>query len=1249
MSHATWFKFQASPAAQCFAYYAGNSSTPEKLLAKILPTVCILLCLVFSASRLSAQIQEGSLTGTVKDSTGAVMRGVHVKLTNNGTGVSQSAISSSTGTYVFGAVDAGNYTLQADSKGFETYIAKGVQIHVAQASNIDIPLSVGSESQQVTVTTAAPLLQTQDDSIGQTIQGKEINDLPLVNRNWASLAQLNAGVTTANTNFSGQPGSAYFNIDGNIVGQNDFRLDGIDDNIEVYGGLGANITPPPDAIEEFKLQAGDYSAEFGHSTSGIINALIKSGSNHVHGDLWEYLRNGDLDANGYFNNLAGIPRPAYHQNDFGGTIGGPILIPKLYNGRDKTFFFFDYQANLQAIPVQYTETVPTALMQSSGFTNLEDLITYNGGTKTDALGRVFPYGTVLDEATTRAVPANSMDPISGLPNTTGNLIYVRDPFYTGGSISGITNFTQNPALLNQIPVSRIDPNAVKLLGVYPAANQPGLSNNYFQAPGETVNTYQYDVRIDEDLSPNDIFFGVFDWSHIDQNEPSVLPGIADGDAFGTGILTNPIYMIAAGYTHVFSPTLTDEFHAGYANNVDKNFPNYAFETGIPAQYDIGGIPQVTGYGGLPGIQMSGLTHLGSAESTYSSIRMLELMDNVTKLHGSHAFRIGFQINRLGSSIIQSPTPKGQFSYGGQYSDIPNESTNLLGVADLLVVPGPTSIPSGDGGISYLGGIQNWQGSNVAATKDLRYYMGAYFEDGWKATPNLTVNLGLRWDYTTPYAEVDGRQANFIQAGDGDGAGPATYYMSNQGCALPRSAAFNALLASSGIALDCISSNSDGLTQKVNFAPRLGFAYRIKPTLVVRGGYGITYGALDNIGFFGNLGNNYPFSFGQSQFGANSQTPILNAAGQVETLENTFNTVNLEDPTAVSGSGVMLNGRVYSFQTPYNETSNLAIQDQFTNHDSIQLAYVGVAGRHLDVLTSHNVPSIMLPPGSNNQTYAPFPEFNYSNSQWEGTNGSSSYNALQATYEHQTTFGLNLLANYTYSKCLSDENSNGSIAGNNSVSGYRAYWLAGFGAKGDYSLCDTDSTHVVHVSGTYQLPVGRGSPLLGNANSIENTIVGGWAFNYIYTFQSGNPFFVGCPTATTSDFGCYADEVPGQNPYAGGHRQQEWLNPNAFAQPPAATTVGQTNSAPLGGSPFPVRGPVLDNIDASLFKSFSIHDIGRLEFRAEAFNLLNHNELGQPGNTSGFSSTGSGNPNDFSTITYARNPPRIIQFALKLYY
>lgn len=252
--------------------------------------------------------------------------------------------------------------------------------------------------------------------------------------------------------------------------------------------------------------------------------------------------------------------------------------------------------------------------------------------------------------------------------------------------------------------------------------------------------------------------------------------------------------------------------------------------------------------------------------------------------------------------------------------------------------------------------------------------------------------------------------------------------------------------------------------------------------------------------------------------------------------------------------------------------------------------------------------------------------------------------MQATYQHQTTFGLNLLANCTYRKCLTNAAYYAAL-----TQYYRAEWLPNFGIKGDYSLCDTDSTHGVHVSGEYQLPVGRGAMYLKNVNRVVDAIIGGWSVNYIYTFQTGTPFPISCAQATTADFGCYADIVPGKDLYAGGKKQSEWLNPNAIATPPQATAIGQSDYAPLGGAPMVARGPRYSAVDVSIFKQFPIPKVGRLEFRAEAFNLFNNVQFGQPSNTGGYATTNATNDNGFSTIYGLRNKPRLLQFALKLYY
>lgn len=1219
----------------------------DRLIVRGLRMSYILLLVLWMMPRLGAQIATGGVTGTVRDASGAAIPDAQVVLTNDQTSVVQATRSTSSGTYVFSSVPVGTYTLRARGIGFEDFVIKGIEVHVQVVLTEDATLSVGTEKQEVTVTAIAPLLQAENASIGTTIGSKQIVDLPLNGRNWASLAQLSAGVTTASTNFSGAPGSAYFAVDGMNPWETDFRLDGIDDNVELYGGAGptnsnVNVTPPPDAIQEFRLQNGDFNAEFGHSTAGIINAVIRSGTNAFHGNLWEFVRNDAFDANDYFSNRYGSPKAEYRQNQFGGTIGGPVIIPKLYNGRDKTFFFFDYQGTRIVRPSSYTNSVPTTLMQNSGFTNLQELITTNSGTKTDALGRVFPYGTVLDPATTRSVAANSSDPVSGLSNPTSDTIYVRDPFVAGGaSVAGVTDFTTHAAALNQLPANRLDPAAIKLLGLYPAPTGSGTVNNYFKNAKTPNNINQYDIRIDENWGNHDTIFGVYDWSHFTINQPNVLPGIADGGQFGTGTISLPVYAIALGETHVFTPTFTNEAHIGWNHNVQSQLSSNAAELGIPEQYGIAGVPQVTDNGGLPSFGISGLTSLGPSPymPTLGTITSLEIMDNVTKIYGSHTFKAGFQFDRLYGIVFQPPFGRGQFTYSGQYSDVPNTNTNLLGVADLLLTPTATTVPNG---ISGVGSLSGFQASNIAPNRDMRYYSGIYFQDDWKITPTLTVNLGLRWDHFTPYAEINGRQANLIQSDGGNGSA-GTLYIPNKGCSVPRAPSFDALLAANNITLDCTSNLATGDEQNKNFAPRIGFANRITPLWVVRGGYGIAYGALANIGFGPNIGNNYPFAYVNSFNSVNSYTPFLDPAGNTATFEKSLASINVQDPAEVTPTGLQLQGRQYDFQTPYTQTFNLFTQYQVTHSDSIQVGYVGVVGRHLANLGTHNATSQILPVGTNIYEHIPFPGF-APNSNYQMTNGTSSYNSMQVTYEHRLTAGLNLLANYTYSKCMTNQAFYASLD-----QSYRAQWLPGFGIKGDYALCDTDTTNVVHIAGQYQLPIGRNGIYLKNINGAIDAVIGGWAANYIYTFQSGNPFPIYCANPTTANFGCYADVVPNQNLYAGGRKQQEWLNPQALANPPQATTIGQTDYSPLGGSPMMARGPHFNNLDFSLFKSFTLPWETRLEFRAEAFNLTNTPQFGQPGNTGGFLNTDSNNSNGFSQITSLRNNPRLMQFALKLYY
>jgi hypothetical protein len=1206
-----------------------------------LSLVWLLFMAIFGLKPALAQIDTGGITGVVKDQSGATVSGAMITLRNDLTGISSKAKSTSAGTYTFTGMNPGTYTITTSLAGFETRVVHAVEVHVQQTATIDVLLAPGNVQQEVTVTAASPLLQAEDASVGQTIGHRTINDLPLETRNWGSLGQLAAGVATAPIGQNGgTPENAFYSVNGVQLYQNDFRLNGINNNIEFFGGSSvgtdATITPPPDAIQEFKLQTGDYNAEFGHSTGGVINAVIRSGTNQLHGNLWEYVRNDAFNANDYFSKQQGKPKAEYRQNQFGGTIGGPVLIPKLYDGRNKTFFFFDYQGTRIVTPAQAISTVPTAGMNSSGFSNLQDLITFSSGTSSDGLGRKFAHGTVLDPATTRQVQPGQVDPISGLQNTTKAAIFVRDPFYAGGSIAGITDFTGLASQLNQIPGSRLDPNAVKLLSLYPAPTTSGkLANNFLNNPKSNTTVNAFDLRIDETFGSRDTLFGVWDESYYTAFAPGALPGQNDqNDAF-------PSYAFAAGYTHIFTPTLSNELHVGFGHSDKDQRLTTENTNGIPAQFGIQGIPQVAGNGGLPTFNISGLTGLGPTDDrpTIQSVWDLEFTDNVTKELGHHTLKTGVQVDDLEGDIMQPPAPRGLFTFNGQFTDIPNQNQSLNGIADLLLTPTASTV----GGVNNVGGLQSLSGSNFAGTQYHRYYTAAYFQDDWRVTPSLTLNLGLRWDYFTPYSETNGRQANFVPVGGNGSTG--TLFISQQGCNVPRSATFDALLSASNINLDCVSSKTLGDAQKANFAPRLGFAYRLTPTIVVRGGYGISYGALGNLGYGGTLGTNYPFIYTITKNAPNSQSPLQLSNGQTATIENTFTTINLSDSTQVNGAGVNLYGRQYNYQTPYVQTYNLTTQNQFTQHDSFQLAYVGTVGRHLDVLGTNNSPSQILPVGTNisqlpsasngNQSFIPFPNF-APNAIYETTNAGSSYNSLQTTYQHQTSFGLELLANYTWSKCFSNQRTQGTA-----TSAYRAQWLPGFGISGDYGLCDTDATNVAHISGTYALPIGRQRQFFSSVNRFTDAIIGGWSTNYIYTYQSGQPLTIPCATSTTSDFGCFAPVTTGQSLYAPSRNPTQWLNPNAFLQPAAATQIGQLDYSVLGGRPQQARGPSWYNLDASVFKNFEIHDTTSLQFRAESFNTLNNPQFAQPGNLNYL------NPKNFSSITALRNTPRLMQFALKL--
>lgn len=1301
-----------------------------------------------------AGIDMGSVTGTVKDTTGALVTGAHCTLTNEATGVVQRTVTTSAGAYTFPLVKIGTYSLKVGAQGFEDSLLNDITVHLGSTVTEDVALKIGAASTSVTVSTAAPLLQAQDASLGMTIDSDEANDIPLMGgsggRNFMDLATLAAGVqftgSAVNTNT--------FLVHGVESGQVDVRMNGADDNAEVFGGI--TIPPIPDAIQEFKLQTGNNGADLGHSYGSVVNVVTKNGTNQIKGSVWEYNENDMFNANDYFNKLhqlvTGSPtlpnRPGrYKENSFGGIFGGPIILPHLYNGHNRTFFSVDYQRTFYANTSSFTGTVPTSLMQSSNFQDMSDTLTLSTqaataspqtSEKTDAEGRLFQLGMMLDPSTTRLVLKGSNDPITNLPVTcpsgsycpsnpvlnghqlTGTYGVVRDPFLqttAGGQacpvLSGTKIFnssynrgngsqtTYSPECFNQLAAGRLDPNAVALLKLFPGANQPAhyYGNNYYALLPQTINTQQYDVRIDHTISDKDSMVGTF--SHFNSiNQPSPpFPGVIEGGSSVNFWSTNPTYMIVLTETHVFSPTLINVFRASNEHNWNTRTDPGAIDTtyGVPGQYGIQGIPQTTNNGGLPTFTVnSGISSFGSRSNvTWQKVGSWQFSDNITKLVGQHEIKVGGEVNLTYGDIAQLSASRGSFTYNGQYSNTPNAGDVNTGLADFLLTP------SSNG----LGGASAFSGTNWAKSTYHAPYIALYAVDTWKLTPNFTANVGLRYEYFAPYSSNGGQEANFWMGGsDGNQAAGSTYYIGHDGCNTPMSSVFKGLLAYDNIPVVCETNNNANKMPLANWAPRIGLAYRIKPNLVARVGGGIAYGAFGSVGYGGTLGTNYPFLFTVKNGNAsNAYTPQFIGPNNntTATMENTFGTINMTDPlnASVPLGSAALYGKQYHYRVPNVTTLNAALQWQFTNNDSIEARYVANIGRHLDTLGPyHNSPRELLTTNTSAVTacttaqlaanpycentpamangdgnVVPFPNLSL-NSLMDPTNQVSDYQSGEAEYIHRMAWGLTLDSNYTFTRCWSDaqageQNSGGPGNG-------RAPMVEGFGGyRADYDRCTNIATHIFRLSGGYNVPIGKGARWVSQVSEWQDAIIGGWKLNPVWIASTGSPANITCqgtngyganPTFTGpwfqtngTNFNCYAPTVPGQPLNGPGPKDKArtkitgYWNSSAFTAPQyAVQTNGQLDFSPLGGRGNQLFGPGWYNINLALHKQFATTESTKLEIQAQAMNLFNHMQPSMPATSNYTTPTSGGLTGGWGTVTssrYGNGAGRLMQFVGKFYF
>src|SRR5580658_989386 len=588
------------------------------------PAWLAIFALTLGVSMGFAQVDTGTILGTVKDQSGAVIPDARVTITNQGTGDAISSTTRSDGTYIVTPLKIGSYRISVEHEGFKKAENAAFDLNIQQQAVVDFVLQTGATNETVQVTAQADLLQTQSATVGQVIGSKTVESMPLNGRDWTMLATLTPGVTQPQ---QGARAGNQFAANGTRPAQNDYLLDGIDNNsndVDFLSGEADVVKPPVDAIQEFNIQTNNFSAEFGRAGGAIVNATIKSGTNGFHGVVWEFFRNDALDANAYFSDPATQRKPELRQNQFGAAAGGPFI-------RNRLFWFGDYEGTqTHQGNLQNGIWVPTAAEVKSGYTDYSDLFNATGTfNRTDALGRSFKNGQIFDPATTRPVTAGKVDPVTGIAASQSG--YVRDPFAN-----------------NQLPAGRLDPNAIKLLQLFPAPNLSGVENNYQTTTVNTTVQSTFDVRIDQHFNEKNQMFGRYSYINSTQHVPPPFPGVADGGSYSDGTQKWDVYGVAVSYTHVFTPTLINEVRFGYGQEHTTRVPTTAGTLGIPAQFGIGGIPQFAGNGGLPYMSFNDVHNLGGSEwlpgDRYSDTT--QLTENLTKVYKSHTFKGGVEFQYL---------------------------------------------------------------------------------------------------------------------------------------------------------------------------------------------------------------------------------------------------------------------------------------------------------------------------------------------------------------------------------------------------------------------------------------------------------------------------------------------------------------------------------------------------------------------------------------------------------------------------
>lgn len=1080
---------------------------------------------------LSAQSTNASIVGIVTDASGGAVPNASVTATNTGTGVNRVVTTNEAGAFTLTPLIPGPYELKVTNAGFKTRVQSNIILETGATLKIDVQLDVGQVSEQIEVTAAAPIMQTQEASVASVVTTSQLERIPVNGRNFTRLMVLMPGVSDVAPNQSkgGQAGLQMMSINGQRQQDNNFTIDGVDNNIMyMSSGIGS---PPMDAIQEFRV-ATNNSAEYGRNAGANVNISIKSGTRDIHGSVYEYLRNDKFDANDWFANAQGNGKVPFRQNQYGVAVGGPVVIPKLYNGRDNTFWFASWEGYRRRRGNTLINTTPVDSWRQGNFSNITQQL---------------------------------YDPLSSTVDSTGAV--VRQPF------SG-----------NIIPQSRINPGMSYLTNTYmPTANRAGLLTNNYILSSPTANDRDMLVlRGDRTIGQKDTIFARFLRQRVGENSPSAYPtrynGVRiDSDNFGIG------------WNHIFGPTTVLEAKYGYNHPNNPGCDQYnngitradALAKANVKLFDNNALCSV-----IPSFAATGLFTIagGGGETIIDTDHQYEA--KLSMMMGRHSIKFGGQYMRRAMDAYFANPTNGEAQFWSDLTAQPGVSGTGNAFASLLL-----------GYPSYVRrgvGIPNAQGRQNAYS--------AFFQDDWRVTDKLTVNLGVRWEgFNRPYDAADALGNLLITRENGQDVARLMWAGVNP-LAAPDTGKIGEGPRTYGYGRSLMKN------RWMNFAPRVGIAYQATPKTVVR----LAFGMFFNGTFMQELNDLRKFwpYLPQQELSPNRAT----ATTPLPDLSVAETGPGFNSTQAIGGWPQDPNNR-----TPYSQQWNVFVQRQLMNDVTLDVGYVGSANRRQIGYVGWN--NALTPGPGALASRRRLAASGFTGNMDGGSNVfASEYNAMEVKLTKRFSHGLSVLTNYTWGKVMDDQSSLP-----------EAKYQDMFNRRADWSPASYDIRHAFKVGYVYDLPFGKGRTFGAGWNKFTDTILGGWALEGIVQIQTGRPRNVttGTDPANTGKYQARADVVADPTLPVEQRSIYKWFNTAAF-QIPKQFTYGNSGANN-------VRSDGRQIVDVSIAKKFRFTEKQALEFRSEFFNIPNVINFGDPNTTVGSAL--------FGQITSATSA-RQIQFALR---